>query len=41
VNGPRTEKTEDEREEFWETLSKCVNEFEQSERMAVLSDIII
>jgi hypothetical protein len=37
--GPGSEKTEDERDEFWETLSECVNGFEQSERIVVLGDM--
>jgi exonuclease III len=39
--GPRSEKTDDERKEFWETLSECVNGFEYSERIVVLGDMNI
>jgi hypothetical protein len=30
-NRPGSEKTEDEIEDFWETMSDCVSRFEQSE----------
>jgi exonuclease III len=39
VYGPRSEKTEDEREASWETLSESVNGFKQCERIVVLGDM--
>ena len=37
--GPGSEKTEEEREEFWETLSECVSRFEQREKIVALGDM--
>jgi hypothetical protein len=37
--GPGNEEIEGKREEFWETLSECVNGFEQIERIIVLGDM--
>jgi exonuclease III len=34
-----SEKTEDEREDFWKTLSECVNGFEQSETIIIMGDL--
>jgi hypothetical protein len=37
--GPGSEKTEDEREEFLETPSECVNWFEQRVKIVILGDM--
>ena len=39
ANGPGSEKSEEEIEEFWNELSECVGSFGRNESVVVLEDL--
>ena len=39
AHGPGSEKSEEEREEFWNELSECVGSFGRNESVVVLGDL--